>query len=102
MNAATIATVALAAFALLGILCGGIAWFYRRGGQERELILAMRENSKATGGLSSRLDEFLEHYRVEYTALDKRVDNHEFRLAMSESVLDRLRHHPPLQGVAKP
>lgn len=90
-NLVTIATVALATFALIGIMVGGIAWFYRRGGQERELILAMRENSQTTRNLSSRLDEFMDHYRSEYTALDKRVDNHDIRLVQAEATAQAAR-----------
>lgn len=86
-DASTIATVALAVIALLGIMAGGVAWFYRRGGQERELILAMRETSSATRSLSSRMDEFMEHYRTEHNALDKRVDNHDLRLSVNEAAV---------------
>lgn len=83
MNAASLATVALAGFALLGIIFGGIAWFYRRGGQERELIIAVQNNSKALDGLTARMDQFLERYE----ALGKRVDGHELRLAISEETV---------------
>jgi hypothetical protein len=85
MSPSVVATVALAFFAFVGVIAGGVAWFYRRGGQERELILAMRENSAATTNLSTRFDAFMEHYRTEYTSLDKRVDNHDMRLATNEA-----------------
>lgn len=58
MHPAELATVILAVLALAGIVVAAASWFYRRGGQERELAVAIRENTTATSTLSQDLRSF--------------------------------------------
>lgn len=77
MHPADIATVILAVLALAGIVAAAASWFYRRGGQERELAVAIRENTTATSTLSQDLRSFrdytvetLHHHDIRLTRLE--------------------------------
>lgn len=84
MNAETLATIILAIVAGLGLFGGGIAWFYKRGGQERESAIALRDNTKATVDLTSRMDLFMQRTENKLDEQDKHVNDHETRLSVVE------------------
>jgi hypothetical protein len=64
MTLANAAPIVMAALMLVGIIVAGAAWFFRRGGEERELAVAIRENTTATSTLSQDLRDFRD-YTVE-------------------------------------
>lgn len=106
MSAADISTVVIAAVAVLGVVIAGLSWIFRRGADERELAKAVRDNSEATRGLSSRLDAFMARYEERHEALSERVNEHGGRLTVVE---ERTRANTtdiarlwPSPGVAKP
>lgn len=78
MHPADIATVILAVLAFAGIVVAAASWFYRRGGQERELAVAIRENTTATSTLSQDLRDFRD-YTVET------LHRHDIRLTRLEA-----------------
>jgi hypothetical protein len=84
MSAETLATVILAIVAGLGLFGGGIAWFYKRGGQERESAIALRDNTKATVDLTERMDLFMQRTENKLDEQDRRGNNHETRLTVIE------------------
>lgn len=54
------ATLVLAVVAVLGLVAAVVRWFYARGGEERELTVAVRENTAVTKQLSSGLNDLKE------------------------------------------
>jgi hypothetical protein len=58
VNAGTIATVVLAVVAILGLVAAGIGWLFRRGADEKELSIAIRDNTSATRELSGDFRSF--------------------------------------------
>jgi hypothetical protein len=66
--------IAGGAVTCLGALLATLGWFYKRGGDERELTVAMRENTKVTGELSGKLDR-----------MGGVLNDHEVRLSVLES-----------------
>ncbi len=74
MNPATdIATVTLAVLGILGLITGIIAWFYRRGGQERAFTDALDRNTQANNEVAIKLEDFKGVVLEMFHALDKRV-----------------------------
>jgi hypothetical protein len=67
----------MAVMMLVGLIVAAGAWFYRRGGQERELAVVIRENTEATTTLSRDLRDFrdytvetLHHHDIRLTRLE--------------------------------
>jgi hypothetical protein len=77
MTLSSAAPIVMAVLMLVGVIVAAGAWFYRRGGQERELAVAIRENTTATSTLSQDLRHFrdytvetLHHYDIRLTRLE--------------------------------
>jgi hypothetical protein len=77
MSLSSAAPIVMAFLMLVGIIVAGAAWFYRRGGQERELAVVIRENTTATTTLSQDLRDFrdytvttLHHHDIRLTRLE--------------------------------
>lgn len=83
LNAANVSTVILAIVAVIGLGAAGIRWFFKRGADEREMTIAVRENTKATRELSGLFNDF----RV---AVSDRFHVHDIRLAEHDGRLNRL------------
>lgn len=83
MDAATLATVLLAVVAAVGLIGGGVAWFYKRGGQERESTLAIRDNTKATNALTGRFDSFMERTQTVQELTAAKLADHETRITLN-------------------
>lgn len=73
MNATTIATVVLAVCAVMGIVAAVTAWFFKRGADEREYVVALRESASATRDLIAEFREFKDHAVGEMHLLDIRI-----------------------------
>lgn len=84
MNAETLGTIILAVVAAIGLIGAGIAWFYKRGGQEREFSIALRANTNATTELTKRFDIFMDRTVMKTDQLDTRVNDHETRITVTE------------------
>ena len=89
MNPTTIATVVLAVLALLGTCAGMIAWFYKRGGDERSLTDAVHANTAATNKLTesvSSLQGTLSEHESRIRVLEEREYRvHEYRVKAVEA-----------------
>lgn len=57
-NLADLAQVIVAVLAFLGLVVAVVAWFYRRGGQERTMTDALVENTNATKEVTAELRDF--------------------------------------------
>lgn len=79
-HATDIATITVAVVAALAAVGGSIAWFYRRGGQERAYTDALERNTKANNDVAVKLDEFKGVVLDMFHSLDKRVSRVEDRL----------------------
>lgn len=90
MSAEALGTILLAVIAAVGLIGGSIAWFYKRGGQEREGAIALRDNTKATVDLTTRIDAFMLRTEAKQEATDLRVNNHETRLSLTEQTVKAL------------
>jgi hypothetical protein len=73
MTAADISTVVLAAAALLGLIVAVGKWFFARGGSEKAIVIAMNENTRATGELTTAFHSFRTETLREFRTLDVRV-----------------------------
>ena len=58
MSAYDLSTVVMAVCAVAAVVAGIIAWFYHRGGSEREFTLALKANTEATGRLTAAFYSF--------------------------------------------
>lgn len=74
-----VATLILAVVAMLGLVAAVVRWFYARGGEERELTVAVRENTAVTKQLSVGLVELKEFTvgQVHKLSLDQERLSHE-------------------------
>jgi hypothetical protein len=79
-NPAQWGTAVLAAVAIVGLLFAGMSWLYKRGADERELTLAIKNHSAATDNLASKVDEIGRSFRL----LETRIAEHETRITVSE------------------
>lgn len=75
-----IATVVVACVAVIGLIAAIVRWFFKRGADEREFSVALRENTEAVRELAKEFrrfrDEVVEKIHaldVRFTALDGRV-----------------------------
>ena len=80
MNAATIATVALAAISFLSLVAGGAAWLYRRGKDEQSLASSVDRHAAATEDLAGQVGGL----RVTLEAHGATLTEHHFRLKALE------------------
>lgn len=76
MSAATIATVALAVLGFLSLIFAGFAWLYKRGADERELTIAVQQNTHATTKLSEHMNKIAETLAVH----GEKLADHDARL----------------------
>lgn len=76
----TIGTVILAIVAIVGLLFAGMGWLYKRGADERELTLSIKQHTEATDNLAKSVDNLSDRH----TQLERRVDNHDTRIAVNE------------------
>jgi uncharacterized protein HemX len=83
MDAATLASILIAVVAVVGLLGGGIAWFYKRGGQERESTIALRDNTAATTALTLRFDAFMERTQRANEVTTAKLADHETRITLN-------------------
>jgi hypothetical protein len=90
MTPEAIGTVILAIIAGMGLIGGGIAWFYKRGGQERESSLALRDNTKAITDLTVEMRTFMLRTEQKQDETDKRGADHETRLSLAERDIRQL------------
>ena len=81
MNVYVGATVVMSAIAVLAGVGAVIAWFYKRGGTEREMTLALKQNTEATHELSGHFHSFRENVVAEQHSQD-------IRLTRVEAILD--------------
>jgi hypothetical protein len=58
---------------IIGVAAGMVAWFYRRGAQEREMALALKANTTSNEQLTRKMDEFRDVVVSMLHALDVRV-----------------------------
>lgn len=72
--------VALTVIAIIGAVAGGVAWFYKRGGSEREMTLALNQNTQATSELTTAFHSFREEVVDDIHALDIRMTKVEARI----------------------
>lgn len=56
MNLTDAGTLIIAACAVLGLIVALVAWFFKRGADEREFSVALRDNTHATRELSGKID----------------------------------------------
>jgi len=77
MTPEAVATIVLAIVAVLGLGAAALGWFFRRGADERELAVAIRDNTNATSTLSQDLRDFrdytvstLHQYDIRLTRLE--------------------------------
>lgn len=82
MDAGTIGTIIVACVALIGLIGGGIAWFYKRGGQERESSIALRDNTAAITELSGNMKVFMERTIAKQELTDTRVNEHDRQISL--------------------
>lgn len=80
MSPADISTVALAVLAGAGIIVGVIRWFFYRGAAERELTIAVRDNTEANRELSKAFSEFRASVTDRFHVHDIRLAEHDGRL----------------------
>jgi type II secretory pathway pseudopilin PulG len=73
MTPEAIATIILAAVALLGITAGAIGWFFKRGGDERAMATALSDNTSATRELTTQFRDFKDSVVEKLHGLDVRV-----------------------------
>lgn len=69
----TDATVILAVLAAIGVIVAAAAWFYRRGGQESGIAVALQDNTAATRELSAEFRKFRDEVIDKLHGLDIRV-----------------------------
>jgi hypothetical protein len=73
MTVSDVGTVVLAAAAVLGLMVAALGWFFKRGADEREFAVALRDNTEATRDLSKKLDgviEVLHEHDIRITRLE--------------------------------
>ena len=70
MSAEALATVILAAVAILGGIGAIIAWFYKRGSSEAKLTVAVDANTKSTDNLARHMERVAD-----------KINDHDVRLA---------------------
>lgn len=87
MNA-NVATIILGVVGLLSLVGGSFMFFYKRGGDERELVVALHANTGVTKELSTDLRSFKEHtvnklhtLEMEQQRLGYQVESHAEKLA---------------------
>jgi hypothetical protein len=73
MDLANVAQVVMGVAVVLGLIVGIIAWFYRRGGQERAFTEALDRNTKANNEVAKKLEDFKTVVIDMFHNLDKRV-----------------------------
>lgn len=56
MNPATVATVIIAVTAVIGLGVAAVGWFYKRGGAETAMSVALDRNTTATDRLTEKLE----------------------------------------------
>lgn len=84
MSAETLGTLVLAIVAGIGLIGGGIAWFYKRGGQERESSIALRDNTRAITDLTVEMKAFMLRTELKQDATDTKQSDHETRISLAE------------------
>lgn len=73
MHATDYGTAVLAACAIVALVAGIIAWFFKRGADEREFAVALRDNTQATERLSDkfeRVTDILHEHDIRITRLE--------------------------------
>lgn len=66
-------TLALAIIAFAGLLVAIVSWFFRRGADEREMTIALKQNTTATTELTSAFHSFRSEVVDDLHSLDVRV-----------------------------
>lgn len=73
MSLSNFASVVIAIVAVLGLAVAGFSWFFRRGGTEREMTIALGENTQATRELSTAFHSFRDGVVGELRDFDVRI-----------------------------
>lgn len=73
MSIPDITSVAVCVVVVGGAVFGLIAWFYKRGGQERAYTDALERNTKANTEVAVKLDDFKTVVLEMFHELDKRI-----------------------------
>jgi hypothetical protein len=73
MTAANVSTVVLAVAAVVGLGVALGRWFFQRGGAEKAIVIAMQDNTRATGELTTAFHSFRTETLREFRTLDVRV-----------------------------
>ena len=91
MDAATLATIIISVTAVIGLIGAGVAWFYKRGGQEREFSIELRANTQATTELNASFTRFMDRTQTLQEATTAKLADHETRITVSERDIRDLR-----------
>lgn len=86
-----IPSIVIASAAVLGLLFAALAWLYKRGAEERELTVAVRDNTKATTSLAETFASYVEKTDQRYSELDRRVGSHDTRITVVERDIEHLK-----------
>ena len=73
MNATEVSTIILAVVGVVGLGAALFRWVFTRGGAEKAIVIAMNENTRATGELTSAFHTFRTEALREFRTLDVRV-----------------------------
>ena len=88
MQLATVAAVSgaiLATVAVIGLGAAGIRWFFKRGADEREMTIAVKDNTEATRELTSLFNEFRVAVTDRFHIADMRLADHDSRINRLEA-----------------
>lgn len=68
-----IATIVVACVAVIGLITAVIRWFFKRGADEREFSVALRDNTEAVRELAQEFRRFRDEVVEKIHSLDVRV-----------------------------
>lgn len=87
MTVASVSGVALAVVAIVGLVVALLRWFFTRGADEREMEIAVRDNTEATRELSKNLGDFTAVFHDFRASVTERFHEHDVRLTKLEAPL---------------
>lgn len=85
MHPADVATIVIAAVAVVTLVVAVVGWFFKRGADEREFSVALKDCASAVRELASEFRGFRDTVIGELHQLDIRVTKHD---AMFEAIKD--------------
>lgn len=84
-------SIIIAVTAALGLIMAALAWLYKRGAEERELTVAVRDNTAATSSLSKTFTSYVEKSDQRYEDHEHRLAGHDTRLTVVERDIEHLK-----------